>query len=413
MSNPSSRSSAFFSSKTKIAAFAAMLLVLGAFWLGYQSFFKQEPVSLISVVAGRGSIEQTVLATGTIKPVRLVAVGAQVSGRLVSLKVALGERVEAGALIAEIDSVPQQNQLRIAKANLDYARAQKREKEASLALAIITYNRQKSMLARSAVSQADFDAAAAEVKGLEAQIAQLDAQIVEKEVSLETARVDLGYTRITAPIAGTVLAVVTQEGQTVNAVQSAPTIVVLGDLSTMAIRAEISEADVTRVRVGQKLFFTVLGEPDHRFDAVLESVEPAPESITSDSSISGSSSSSASSTASSAAIYYNGLFNVPNEDGRLKTYMTAEVHIIIGSAIDVVTIPSAALGPKQEDGSYIVYVVGESNAVSPRKVEVGLNNRITAEIRSGLAEGERVAMGQGAMIAAGTTLRRPSSPMGF
>ncbi|MGC5189026.1 HlyD family efflux transporter periplasmic adaptor subunit, partial [Escherichia coli] len=83
-----------------------------------------------------------------------------------------------------------------------------------------------------------------------AQIAALDALIVGAEASVETARVNLDYTRITAPIDGTVLATVVQEGQTVNAVQSAPTIVVLGQLQTMTVRAEISEADIVKVRPG-------------------------------------------------------------------------------------------------------------------------------------------------------------------
>src|SRR3546814_13405306 len=134
------------------------------------------------------------------------------------------------------------------------------------------------MVAQNAVSQADYEAAEAAVATTRAQIEALEAQIVEAEVAVEIARVNLGYTRITAPIDGTVLAIVTQEGQTVNASQSAPTIIVLGQIDIMTVRAEISEADIVHVRPGQAVTFTILGDPDPRYEATRGRHEPAPES---------------------------------------------------------------------------------------------------------------------------------------
>lgn len=348
-----------------------------------------------------GDIEQTVLATGTLKPVKLVAVGAQASGRLVKLNVQLGQTVKTGDLIGEIDSLTQQYTLRTNEAALRNVRAQRDEKVATLALAEANLERQRTTLAQKASSRADYDSAEATKKQTEAQIAQLDAQIVEAEVAIETARVNLGYTRITAPIDGMVLAIVTQEGQTVNAVQSAPTIVVLGQVDTMTVRTEISEADVIKVRPGQKVYFTILGDPDHRFEATLHHIEPAPESIKSDSSFSSSSttstasssSSSSSSSTSSSAIYYMGVFDIGNGDGRLMTYMTAEVHIVLGEAHHVPTIPSSALGTTAPDGSSSVRVVDSDGTVTTRAVKVGINNKIMAEVQSGLREGERVVIG--------------------
>ncbi|WP_315762775.1 MULTISPECIES: efflux RND transporter periplasmic adaptor subunit [unclassified Bradyrhizobium] len=346
-----------------------------------------------------GNVEQTVLATGTLKPVKLVAVGAQASGRLVKLNVQLGQSVKAGDLIGQIDSLTQQYTLRTNEAALRNVRAQRDEKVATLALAEANLVRQQTTLAQKASSRADYDSAEATKKQTEAQIAQLDAQIVEAEVAIETAKVNLGYTRITAPIDGTVLAIVTQEGQTVNAVQSAPTIVVLGQVDTMTVRTEISEADVVKVKPGQKVYFTILGDPDHRFEATLHHIEPAPESIKSDSSFSSSStttssssgsSSSSSSSTSSSAIYYIGVFDIGNADGKLMTYMTAEVHILLGEAHRVLTMPASALGRAGPDGSYSVRVVGNNGNVEKRAVRIGLNNKITAEVQSGLREGERV-----------------------
>ncbi|WP_436201533.1 efflux RND transporter periplasmic adaptor subunit [Astrobacterium formosum] len=374
--------------------------------------------ALVSAPVVIGSIEQTVLATGTLKPVKLVAVGAQASGRITSLKVSVGQTVHRGDLVAEIDSLAQVNSLRTAEALLQNIRAQRREKEATLALAEATFARHQRTLADKATSRADYDTAEAAVKTTRAQIAALDAQIVEAEVAIETARVNLGYTRITAPVDGTVLAVVTQEGQTVNAVQSAPTIVVIGQIDVMRVRAEISEADIVKVKPGQQIYFTILGEPGHRRHARLGFIEPAPESIRNDSSISSSgttsssTSSSSSSSSSSTAIYYVGVFDVPNPDGQLRTYMTAQVHIVLGEAKDVPTIPSAAIRTSAKDGTTTVQVVDDAGRIETRTVEIGLNDKVTAEVRAGLRTGERVVLGQKSTETT-TTRMGPPPPMGL
>lgn len=369
-------------------------LLAGAAYAVKTLYFADKPPVLMTALVKRGDVETTVLATGTLKPIKLVAVGAQVSGRITAVKVALGDEVKQGALIAEIDSTTQQNALSTARAGLANVKAQRVEKEASLKLAEQTLERQRKVIAQAAISRADLESAEAEVATGNAQIAALDAQIAEASVAVSTAEANLGYTRITAPIDGTVLAVVSQEGQTVNANQSTPTIVILGQLATMTVRAEISEADIVKVRPGQPVYFSIVGDPDRRYEATLASIEPAPESIRSDSSITTTTSSSSSSSSSSSAIYYIGIFDVPNGDGRLRTYMTAEVHIVLGSARNVLTIPATALGRKLQDGKYEVRVVGSDGPPERREVEVGLDDKVTAEIRSGLDEGERVVTGE-------------------
>ncbi|MFG1373903.1 efflux RND transporter periplasmic adaptor subunit [Xanthobacter oligotrophicus] len=393
----------------------AVLLALAAY--AYARFTTPDPGNaLMTAAVTRGDVAATVLASGTLKPSRLVAVGAQASGRITSVKVRLGQKVKAGDLVAEIDSVTQDNALRTAEASLANVRAQKAEKEATLALNEQTLARQRTMVAQKAVSQADFETAEADVKVTRAQLAALEAQIVEAAIAVETARANLGYTRITAPIEGTVLALVAQEGQTVNATQSAPTIVILGALDVMTVRAEISEADIVKVAPGMPLWFTILGAPDIRYDSTLAFIEPAPESIKTDSSFtttstSSSSSSSSSSSTSSSAIYYMGLFDVPNPEGRLRTYMTAEVHIVLGEAKGVLTVPATAL--ERDGAGDSVRVVGPDGTLARRRVEVGLNDKITAEIRSGLKDGERVVTGEKVQGAA-TASRMPGPPpMGF
>lgn len=402
------------SARILVAVVISGALAFGAYLI-WQRREASSATGVMTALVTRGDVEETVLATGTLKPARLVAVGAQVSGRITSVKVLLGQSVKAGDLIAEIDSITQTNSLRTAEAALANVKAQLAEKQATLLLNRQTLARQTDMVARKAVSQADFESADAAVKVTQAQIEALRAQIIEAEVAVETAKANLGYTRITAPIDGTVLSVVSQEGQTVNAVQSAPTIVILGQLDTMTVRTEISEADVTRVKSGLPLYFTIIGEPGRRYDATLASIEPAPESIRSDSSFStsttsGSSSSSTSSSSSSNAIYYYGLFNVPNTDGRLRTYMTAQVRIILGQAKNVLTIPAAAFGTLGADGRYTVGVLEADGTTVARKVEIGLNDKIIAEVRSGLTEGERVVTGQAPAQTSTAGSRGPGGP---
>lgn len=396
-----------------LVALLLILAIAGGVWLYRDRLRPAAAPTLLSAAATTGDIEQTVLANGQLKPVRLVAVGSQASGRVTSLAVRLGQTVKAGELIAQIDSMTQQNALRTAEANLANVRAQREQASANLVLAEQTLARQRLTLNQRATSQADYDTAQATLTATRAQIAALDAQIIAAQVAVETARVNLGYTRITAPADGTVLAIVTQEGQTVNANTTTPTMVVLGDVSTMTVFAEISEADVVRVRPEQQVYFTILGNPQRRFQARLASIDPAPQSITSDSSISstsssgsGSSASSSSSSSSSQAIYYYGRFDVPNADGYLRTYMTAQVNIVLGRAQGVVLIPSSAI-IRAPGGQQAVRVLADDGSVSVRQVEVGLNNRIRAEIRSGLREGERVVTGDGSASGASSGVRPP------
>jgi len=400
----------------RLRRFVLLVLVLGALGAGGYALYAQQTTqapaqNLPSVAAVVGDVEEAVLASGGLEPIRQVSVGAQVSGRLTTLKVKLGQSVAQGDLIAEIDAITQQNALRSAEADLAVLSAQREERQATLAYAESVLARQKQMVSQNAVSRDAYENAEMMVRTTRAQIAAFDAQITSGKVKVDTARANLGYTRITAPTAGTVLAVVAQEGQTVNAIQSAPTIVVLGDVSTMTVKAKISEADVLRVKTGQDVFFSVLGEPDTRFPGKISFVEPAPETLKSQN-LNSSSTSTSASAATATAIYYNAIFEVPNPQGRLLTSMTVQVTVVVGKATGVVTVPSTAI--RRRPGGTFLEVLDEEGKPSQRKVTVGLDNKIVAEISAGLKAGERVvtARAAGGPNAAGPT-RRPRSPFGF
>ena len=365
------------------------LVALGAV-AKWQFFPAAQPPSFVTATATTTDLQDTVLATGVLQAFKQVSVGAQVSGQVKVLKVALGDKVKAGQLIAEIDSVPQQNTLRNAEAALANMEAQLKAQKATQIQTSLALQRQKELRAADANARADLESSQAANDLALANIDALKAQILQAQVTVDTAKVNMGYTRITAPIDGQVVAIVTQQGQTVNANQSTPTIIKLAQTETMTVKTQISEADVTRVKMGQKAYFTILGEPNKRYTATLRSIEPAPDSILTETT------SSTSTTAASTAIYYNGLFDAPNEDGKLRISMTAQVQIVRADAPGALTIPATALGPRGKDGSYTVRVVGADGQAQPRSIKVGLNTNVSVQVLEGLVEGDKVVIGDAA-----------------
>jgi len=365
------------------AIFAALVVVGGAVVVGWTFWApSQAAVEPATVAVTRGDVEQTVLASGALEARSVTSVGAEVSGRIQTLAVKLGDVVDKGALIAEIDSVDQQNAVKSAEASLANMRAQLSAKQADLKTAQAALERADKLKAQSLLSAADQLTAEANLASAQAAIASLEAQISQSELAVDAAKLNLERTSITAPVGGTIVAVLVTEGQSVNAAQSAPTIVKIADLDTMLIKAQISEADITRVAPGQSATFTILGDPNTKIDATLLSVEPAPDAITTaDNGLSGSDN----------AVYYNGIFSVPNPEHRLRIAMTAQVTIVIDAARDVLTLPASLLGSADRRGLYHVGVYDEaSGKVRPAEVKVGLTDNITAEITEGLTEGDKV-----------------------
>ena len=367
------------------------VLAAGAWWKWGRS---APAAQVITAKVERVDLEDTVLASGTIEAAKQVSVGAQVSGQIKKLHVRLGDTVAQGQLIAEIDATPQTNSLRTSQAQVALLSAQQGAKRAALRQAQLTYERNKQLLAQEATSRAEFENAEAAYQAAQADLAALLAQLSQAQISVETAKVNLGYTRILAPMSGVVVAVIAEEGRTVNANQSAPTIIKLANMDTVQIKAQISEADVVRVKPGLPVYFTILGEPDKRYDARLRAVEPAPESEQTESS-------STTSSSSNAAIYYNALFDVPNPGHKLRIAMTAQVFVVLSKAPQALVVPATALGDRKKD-RYAVRVQegeGSDRKTVERWVTIGLNNRVQAQVLSGLKEGDEVVVGEAASTA--------------
>ena len=365
----------------------ALVLVLV---VGYFTFSALNPkkADIVTAPVAKGNIELSVLATGTLEPARLVSVGAQVSGQLKKLYVDVGSVVKQGDPIADIDSTTQQNNVSNAEAGLNNVQAQRAATAANLVQAQQTLKRNKLLFDQGAVSQSDYEAAVATEKQITNQLKAQDAQIRQSGLTLATSKVNLAYTKILAPMDGTIVAVITEEGQTVNANQSAPTIVKLAQLDKMTVSAQVSEADVDKVKAGQTVYFTTLGDTRTKHFAKLRSIDPAPPSIETETS------NSAAGASSTDAVYYNSLFDVDNADGALRTGMTAQVYIVQAAARQALTIPSSALGAREQDGTYDVKVVGNGGKTETRHVKIGINTNVSAQVLDGLKEGEKVVVAQ-------------------
>jgi len=368
-------------SKTMAAACVAILMLLAGVVVQQSSSTDQGPVEFVTV--SRGDIEKTVLATGTLKPSLQVNVGAQVNGQLTKVHVRQGDRVQKGQLLAEIDPTLQLSELRKSQAELASAEAQKRSAVVTLRQFQLELNRQLRLDRDSAGTKSILEQAQARVATQKAQIEVNQAEIVRAQMSLETAQANLGFTRIGAPIDGVVLGIVTQEGQTIVSSQSAPTILVLADVSTMSVHTRISEADILKVKVGQPLWFHVLAEPQRRYDSQMQAIQDAPTQALQDNNGDNSSQDQPS------AVYYNGMFNIANPQGVLRTSMTAQVFVVVEQAKSALLLPVAALGAEQGENRYQVQVLKQGRAES-RLIKVGINDRQFVEVLEGLQEGEQV-----------------------
>jgi macrolide-specific efflux system membrane fusion protein len=379
------------------ALIASLLLLAALLYYRNVQSQKQATPDVLTTAVQVGSVEDAVLASGTIEASKLINVGAQVSGQIKRLYVQLGDRVKQGQLVAEIDSDTQNNSVKDAQSQLAAGQAQLAAKRATLLKAQSDWAQQRKLADQGFVAASSLTQYQTAVDTAQADVQAAQAQIAQYTVRTKTAHTNLGYTRITAPMDGVVVAIVTDEGMTLNANQTTPTIIKLADLSTMTIKAQISEADVPRVQPGMAASFTLLGDPDKRYAAQLRSIEPGPVDMA-------SSSGQAASGGNTTAIYYNGVFDVPNPDGKLRIAMTAQVSITLHKVDGALLIPASALGKRSPDGSYTVRVAtGEKGQqkIAPRQVRIGLNNRVQAQVLSGLKAGEQVVLGDAAQGGAG------------
>lgn len=367
-----------FKKKLFIALIIIGLFVVVWFWQ------RQQPPQLeyLTETVTLTDIEETVIAGGQVYAEELVDVGAQATGRVDKLHVKLGQRLKKGDLIADIDATQQQNTLKDEQASYQALIAQHDIKKLQLAQSQNDFNKQKQGFDAGIVSEVDLNKAKNALSVAQKELSASTSQLEQAKLKIATAKTNLAYTRITAPIDGVVVSVVTKEGQTINAMQSSPTIIKLAQIDTVQIKAKFSEADISKLKVGMTANFTILGLPNQKFNATLEAIELSP---IGDSSQSG-------------AVYYYGLLSVPNPNHELFIGMTANVTVMIAKKAQTLAIPLTALGKQVGTDEFDVQVIDNQDSdtptISTRKVKVGINDKINTEIVSGLKQGEKVIVSQ-------------------
>ena len=380
--------------RSVLVALAVLAAGIGAF--GYlrtasQTEARAEPVT---AVAARGDIEDAVSALGNIQPRDYVDVGAQVSGQLKQIHVVVGDEVTNNFLLAEIDPVVLVARVEGGRAQLASLKAQLVDRQAQATLAGLVFERQGKLRRDKATSEEAYESADAAARSAAAQVDMLKAQISQVESTIRGDEATLGYTKIYAPMAGTVVSLTARKGQTLNTNQQAPIILRIADLSTMTIWTQVSEADVSRLKLGMKAYFNTLGTPQRRWTGTLRQIMPTPEVVNN-------------------VVLYTALFDVANPKQELMTQMTAQVYFVVGEAHDVVTVPFSAVKRSGRERKATVDVVRDDGSIETRPVEVGVTNRVLAEIRSGITPGERVVIGNRAEEPRSTQGNRPGGPPGL
>lgn len=399
-----------------VALVAVVAVVFAVYFLGGEDAGPAQKHLFATVEIG--DIENAVTAAGSLIPRRVVDVGAQVSGLLEQLHVDMGDLVEMGDLLAEIDATVQINEVAAKKASIQALEAQLQAREAGLKLAQANAARQDRLMQENATSQADFEGAINSLASAQSSLISTQSQIEQARAELAQGEAQLGYTKIYSPATGTVVGLASFEGQTLNAKQVTPLILSVADLKTMTVMASVSEADVAQLHIGMPVYFKTLGSGERRWYSEVKQINPTP-------------------TITNNVVLYPVLFDVDNSDGILLTNMTAQVFFITSAARSVVKVPMGALAfadPKaaaskpvkaepeqrrrgrrrepdpqaelqaraariprarlqQEPRAADVQVAREDGTLETRTIEIGVTNRIAAEVLSGLDPGERVVAG--------------------
>lgn len=336
----------------------------------------------------RGSLELSVSALGTLQPHRYVDVGAQVSGQIKHIAVDVGDTVVKGDLLVEIDPAVQLAMVNANRATLDSLRAQLAEQQAQLELAKLKAARQQRLHRHEATSIELLQEAQAHVRITQARVSSLTAQIAGAQSTLEGNEALLGYTRIYAPMDGTIITLEAREGQTLNATYQTPNLLRLADLTSMTVWTEVSEADVGRVRPGMPVYFTTLGLLDgkgesRRWESRLRQVLPAPPVKNGEGGVDSS---------GSKAVSYTALFDVENTDGSLMPQMSARVFFVEASAQNVLLAPLAGMQATPDQDVFTARVSTGNERLETRSIKIGMKDRLHVEVVSGLEEGEALVM---------------------
>ena len=292
---------------------------------GYFFFHHGNKVEYQTKELQRCTITQVVEASGTINPVNIVSVGSTVSGLMKEIYVDYNTEVKKGQLLAQIDPATFQAAVDQNRAQINNAEANLAKLNAEMVYAQKTYNRYKNLYAKNFIARAELDQAESDYLSKRASIGAQKASIAQARANLNTSMTNLGYTKIIAPVDGTIIKRAIDVGQPVAASFQAPELFTIAqDLKKMQIEVNVSEADIGKVKVGQEVDYTLDGYPDSTFRGEVTQVR-------------------LDSTTTSNVVTYTVIVSVDNEDLKLKPGMSANVSIITSKSENVLCVPSVAL----------------------------------------------------------------------
>lgn len=371
----------FHLSVTHRKSWLALVALLAVAGIGSYLWLKPGPVdqknqATVSVIVD--DIEENVTAQGKLEAKEYVDVGAQVTGQLQKLYVDIGDNVTTGQLLVEIDPRVYAARVQADEANIKNLQAQLAGQQAEVVFSRQQYERNRELMKSNGVSEQDFQNSEFNFKKAVAIADSIQAQIEQVQSTLSGDRTNLGYTKIYAPMDGTVVTRTARLGQTLNANQTTPLIMQLAKLDAMTVRAQVAEADVTRLKPDLPVYFTTLGSGDRRWYGKVRQILPSPEVVNN-------------------VVLYNVLVDVDNRDRQLMSGMSTQMFFVLGSAKQVPLMPVSALGARQPEAdndkgrAYRVREVTD-DGVQEKTVHVGLRTRRFVELRDGVEVGAKLLM---------------------
>ena len=374
----------------------ALLIVLSSLLVGALvawPFLTPGREAYDTVPVTRGNIESSVTALGTLQPRQYVDVGAQASGQIRKIHVDVGAEVTQGQPLVEIDPSTQTAKLDASRFAIENLKAQLQEQRALHDLAQQKYQRQQRLAQGGATREEDIQSARAEVRTTQARIDMFQAQIRQARASLRSDEAELGYTRIFAPMSGTVVAIDAREGQTLNAQQQTPLILRIANLSPMTVWAEVSEADIGHVKPGMQAYFTTLSGGNRRWASTVRQILPVPPKPLNEASQGGGSPASSGKSGSARVVLYTVLLDVDNSDQALMAEMTTQVFFVADQAKDVLLAPIVALQGSTEGNRQSANVVTKNGKIEHRDIRTGISDRLRVQVPEGLNEGDHLLIG--------------------
>ena len=348
---------------------------------------KDTTINFTTEAVAPTNIENSVTATGTIEAVKTVTVGTQVSGIINKLFVDYNSVVKKGQVIAELDKQNLQSQLNSAKAQLSQAQANLLSAQSDLAYQKANYQRDKTLYNKGLISANDYEQARLSWQTANATVAERRDAVAAAREEVSRAQTNLSYAVITSPIDGVVISKSVEEGQTVAASYSTPELFTIAkDLKDMRVIANVDEADIGGVKVGQRVTFTVDAYPNDTFEGAVTQVRQE-------------------ATTTNNVVTYEVVISAPNQDLKLKPGLTANVNIYTEEIKNVLSVPSKALRytPEKETvgGRKIQDVTNaknkvwtlEGNTLVAHKVTVGSTDGVHTQILGGIKNGAKVITG--------------------